>query len=187
LIAAQVDGEHLNPQELLGFCMLLLVAGNETTTNLLANTVLCWRDAPDAYELVRADRARLPTTIEESLRYRSPVQSMFRTAAHDVDLGGGVVPEGSPVVAWIGSANRDEAQFEAAATFDPSRSPNRHLAFGNGAHFCLGAPLARLEASVALDAVLERLPGLRVDPGAALEPVPSRIVSGVRRLPVTFG
>ncbi|WP_139806348.1 cytochrome P450 [Deinococcus hopiensis] len=187
LIEAQVEGEQLNVQELLGFCMLLLVAGNETTTNLLANTLLCWQDAPEAHEVVLADRGLLPNSIEESLRFRPPVQSMFRTAAQDVELGGQVIPGGAPVLAWIGAANRDEAQFEHAAAFDPSRTPNRHLAFGNGIHFCLGAPLARLEASVALGAVLDRLPNLRTVPGTALEPIPSQIVSGVKHLPVTFG
>ncbi|MFC3832132.1 MULTISPECIES: cytochrome P450 [Deinococcus] len=186
LIAAQLDGEHLDTQELLGFCILLLVAGNETTTNLLANTLLCWQDAPDAYDRVRADRALLPGTIEEALRFRSPVQSMFRVAAQDVDLGGQLIPEGSPVLAWIGAANRDPAQFPDADTFDPARTPNRHLAFGNGIHFCLGAPLARLEASVALGAVLDRLPNLRVA-DTPLEPIPSQIVYGVKSLPVTFG
>jgi len=187
LLAAQVDGEHLDTQELLGFCILLLVAGNETTTNLLANTLLCWQDAPDAYERVRSDRALLPGTIEEVLRYRSPVQSMYRVAAQEVELDGQVIPEGSPVLAWIGSANRDPAQFPEPGTFDPARSPNRHLAFGNGVHFCLGAPLARLEASVALGAVLDRLPNLGIVPGTVLEPIPSQIVYGVRRLPVQFG
>lgn len=187
LLAAQVDGEHLDTQELLGFCILLLVAGNETTTNLLANTLLCWQDAPDAYERVRSDRALLPGTIEEVLRYRSPVQSMYRVAAQEVELDGQVIPEGSPVLAWIGSANRDPAQFPEPGTFDPARSPNRHLAFGNGVHFCLGAPLARLEASVALGAVLDRLLNLGIVPGTVLEPIPSQIVYGVRCLPVQFG
>lgn len=186
LIAAQLDGEHLDTQELLGFCILLLVAGNETTTNLLANTLLCWQDAPDAHAQVLADRALLPGTIEESLRFRSPVQSMFRVAAQDVELGGQLIPEGSPVLAWIGAANRDPAQFPDAGTFDPARTPNRHLAFGNGIHFCLGAPLARLEASVALGAVLDRLTNLRVV-DTPLEPIPSQIVYGVKSLPVTFG
>lgn len=187
LIAAQLDGEHLDTQELLGFCILLLVAGNETTTNLLANTLLCWQDAPEAYDRVRADRTLLPGTIEESLRYRSPVQSMYRVAAQDVELGGQTIPEGSPVLAWIGSANRDPAQFPEPGTFDPARTPNRHLAFGNGVHFCLGAPLARLEASVALNAVLDRLPDLRVALDAPLDAIPSQIVYGVKALPITFG
>ncbi|WP_412027174.1 cytochrome P450 [Deinococcus yunweiensis] len=186
LIAAQLEGEHLDTQELLGFCILLLVAGNETTTNLLANTLLCWQDAPDAHAQVLADRALLPGTIEESLRFRSPVQSMFRVAAQDVELGGQLIPEGSPVLAWIGAANCDPAQFPDAGTFDPARTPNRHLAFGNGIHFCLGAPLARLEASVALGAVLDRLTNLRVV-DTPLEPIPSQIVYGVKSLPVTFG
>ncbi len=187
LLAAQLDGEHLDTQELLGFCILLLVAGNETTTNLLTNTLLCWQDAPDAYDRVRTDRTLLPSTTEEVLRYRSPVQSMYRVTAQDVELGTQLIPEGSPVLAWIGSANRDPAQFPEPGTFDPGRTPNRHLAFGNGVHFCLGAPLARLEASVALGAVLDRLPNLRIVPGTVLESVPSQIVYGVKRLPVLFG
>ena len=187
LIAAQLDGEHLDTQELLGFCMLLLVAGNETTTNLLANAVLCWHDHPEALEAVRADRTLLPGTVEEVLRFRSPVQSMYRVTATDVELGGLSLPEGSPVLAWIGAANRDPAQFDAPDTFNPARTPNRHLAFGQGIHFCLGAPLARLEARLALDAVLDRLPGLQLAPGARLDPIPSTIVYGVRHLPVTFG
>ncbi|GGR06806.1 cytochrome P450 [Deinococcus ruber] len=187
LITAQVEGEHLDAQELVGFCMLLLVAGNETTTNLLANTVLSWQDAPAAYDAVVQDPALLPTTIEESLRYRSPVQSMYRFTTEDVELSGQRIPANSPVLAWIGSANRDEAQFAQAQTFDPARTPNRHLAFGNGVHFCLGAPLARLEATLALTAVLERLPNLRVAPNAVLTPIQSQIVSGVKALPVTFG
>ncbi len=186
LMAAQVGGEHLDPQELLGFCMLLLAAGNETTTNLLANTLLCWRDAPGAYEQVLADRELLGSSIEESLRHRSPVQSMLRVAAQDVELGGQVIEAGSPVISWIGSANRDEAQFERADTFDPARSPNRHLAFGNGVHFCLGAPLARLEASIALNAVLDRLPLWQIE-DAPLEPLPSSMLSGVMRLPLRLG
>ena len=187
LLAAQLDGEHLDTQELLGFCILLLVAGNETTTNLLTNTLLCWQDAPDAYDRVRTDRTLLPSTTEEVLRYRSPVQSMYRVTAQDVELGAQLIPEGSPVLAWIGSANRDPSQFPEPGTFDPGRTPNRHLAFGNGVHFCLGAPLARLEASVALGAVLDRLPNLRIVPGTVLESIPSQIVYGVKRLPVLFG
>lgn len=187
LLAAQVEGEHLDVQELLGFCMLLLVAGNETTTNLLANTVLCWQDHPEAYRQLQADPELLPTTIEESLRYRSPVQSMYRVTAQDTELSGQAIPAGSPVLAWIGSANRDERQFLQADQFDPARTPNRHLAFGNGVHFCLGAPLARLEASIALGSVLERLPELSVVPGTELTPIQSQIVSGVKSLPVTFG
>ena len=187
LITAQIDGEHLDAPALVGFCMLLLVAGNETTTNLLANTVLSWHGAPAAYDAVMHDRSLLPTTIEEALRHRSPVQSMYRFTTQDAELGGQLIPAHSPVLAWIGSANRDDAQFPQAQTFDPARTPNRHLAFGNGVHFCLGAPLARLEAQLALSAVLERLPNLRVVPGTVLLPVQSQIVSGVKALPVTFG
>jgi cytochrome P450 len=186
LLAAQLDGEHLDTQDLLGFCILLLVAGNETATNLLTNTLLCWQDAPEAYDRVRADRALLPGTTEEVLRYRSPVQSMFRVAAQDVELGGQLIPEGSPVLAWIGSANRAPEQLPEPGTFDPAHRFNRHQAFGNGVHFYLSVPLVRLEAAVALRALLDRLPNLRIAPGTVLEPIPSQIVCGVKRRPVPF-
>lgn len=185
LLAAQVEGEQLDIQGVLGFCVLLLVAGNETTTNLLGNTVLSWRDAPEAHARVLTDRELLPSTIEEALRYRSPIQALFRTAVRDVELGGVLIPAGSQVSAWIGSANRDEAQFERPDLFDPARSPNRHLAFGNGIHFCMGAPLARLEASIALGAVLDRLPRLRVESGP-LTAVGSIALGGVKALPVRW-
>jgi len=128
----------------------------------------------------------LPQALEEVLRFRSPVQSMYRVAATATTLGGVSIPAGAPIVAWIGSANRDERQFERAAEFDVARTPNRHLALGHGIHFCLGAPLARLEAKIALEALLNRLPGLSVAPGADLERMESTIVYGLKELPVTW-
>ena len=186
LMAAQIEGEHLSLPELLGFCVLLLVAGNETTTNLIGNAVLCFDESPGALDELRADPALLPSAIEEVLRFRSPVQSMFRVVARPTTLGGHSLEPGQSVLAWIGSANRDEAVFPDAECFDPHRDPNRHLAFGHGIHFCLGAPLARLEARIALGAILRRLPNLRRDPDARLEPQDSFIVYGVKSLPVTF-
>lgn len=186
LLAAQVDGEHLSVMELLGFCALLLVAGNETTTNLLGNAVLTFAERPGMVERLRSESGALPSAIEEVLRFRSPVQSMYRVAADDAVLAGTSIPAGSRLVAWIGSANRDERQFPDPDTFSIERHPNRHLAFGQGIHFCLGAPLARLEARVALSAVLERLPGLTLEPGAALQRVDSRIVFGLRHLPISW-
>lgn len=186
LLDAQIEGQHLTEMELLGFCILLLVAGNETTTNLIGNAVLCFDEFPDALARVREQPGLLPSAIEEVLRYRSPVQSMFRSVAADTELGGRVVPAGSFMIAWIGSANRDPDQFPDPDRFDVERSPNRHLAFGQGIHFCLGAPLARLEARVALAALLARMPGLRRVSEAPLEPMPSSIVYGVRHLPITF-
>ncbi len=187
LLDAQIDGEHLTEIELLGFCILLLVAGNETTTNLIGNAVLCFDEFPDAMAQVRERPDLLPSAIEESLRYRSPVQSMFRSVTADTELGGRNVPAGGFMIAWIGSANRDPGQFPDPDRFDVERNPNRHLAFGQGIHFCLGAPLARLEARVALSALLARMPALRRVRDVPLEPVPSAIVYGVKHLPVKFG
>jgi cytochrome P450 len=186
LLAAQIDGQHLTTQELLGFCVLLLVAGNETTTNLLGNAMLCFTGKPDAWQRLRVDPALLPGAIEEVLRYLSPVQSMYRVAAHDVELGGQRIPANARVLAWIGSANRDEAQFSTPDEFDIMRSPNRHIAFGYGIHYCLGAPLARLESKIALTAMLERFATVSRAPDAELEPLPSTIVYGVHNLPITF-
>jgi cytochrome P450 len=184
LLAAQVDGEHLSVMELLGFCALLLVAGNETTTNLLGNAVLTFAEWPGTIDRLRAESGALPSAIEEVLRFRSPVQSMFRVTTQDTVVGGTAIPAGSRLAAWIGSANRDGRQFPDPDAFTLERHPNRHLAFGQGIHFCLGAPLARLEARVALSALLARLPGLSLAPGAPLERIDSTIIFGPRQLPV---
>jgi cytochrome P450 len=148
--------------------------------------VLSFTEAPETIERLAADPSLLPQAIEEVLRYRSPVQSMYRVTATDTTLGGLPIPAGSPVVAWIGSANRDERQFDRPERFDIQRSPNRHLAFGQGIHFCLGAPLARLEARIALGAVLSRLPGLTLAAGARLERMESTIIYGLKELPVSW-
>jgi cytochrome P450 len=186
LLSAEIDGQKLSVAELLGFCSLLLVAGNETTTNLIGNAVLSFAEEPGTIERLLAEPSLLPQAIEEVLRYRSPVQSMYRVTAADTTLGGLQVPAGVPLVAWIGSANRDERHFERPDRFDIDRGPSRHLAFGQGIHFCLGAPLARLEARIALQAVLSRLPGLTLTEGSRLERMDSTIVYGVKELPVSW-
>jgi cytochrome P450 len=187
LVHAQVDGEHLSMPELLGFCVLLLIAGNETTTNLIGNAMLCLDESPPAYDALLQQPDLLADAIEEVLRFRSPVQSMFRIVARPTELGRQRLDTGQTVLAWIGSANRDELAFEAAdERFDIHRSPNKHLAFGHGIHFCLGAPLARLESRIALSLILKRLPNLhrlRDDP---LEAQDSLVVYGVKRLPMAF-
>jgi cytochrome P450 len=185
LLAAEIEGQKLTVPELLGFCALLLVAGNETTTNLIGNTVLCLAEYPGTMNRLLREPALLPQTIEEVLRFRSPVQSMYRVTVAETTLGGEVIPAGAPIVAWIGSANRDERQFQRPAEFDVDRGQNRHLAFGHGIHFCLGAPLARLEARIALGSLLSRLPGLSLV-GAHLERMDSTIIYGLKAMPVTW-
>ena len=187
LLNAQIDGVHLTQRELLGFCVLLLVAGNETTTNLIGNAVLSLDEHPEVMAELRADPDLIPAAIEEVLRYRSPVQMMYRRAATDVTLDGRPIRAGQMVMAQIGSANRDAAQFPDPDRFDIKRTPNRHIAFGHGIHFCIGAPLARLESKIALTLMLERLPDLRRVPSIALQGTGSPIVYGVKHLPVTFG
>jgi len=187
LLQASIDGEHLSQMELLGFCVLLLVAGNETTTNLIGNAMASFAEHPEVWEQLRQRPDLLPQAIEEVLRYRSPVQAMYRTTTGEVKLGHQTIPPRAQVVAWIGSANHDPAQFADAKRLDIERSPNRHLAFGNGIHYCLGAPLARLEARIALGALWERIKGFSLAPEARLERLPSLIVYGLRSLPITYG
>ncbi len=186
LLAAEIDGQRLSEPELLGFCVLLLVAGNETTTNLIGNAVLCFDEQPEVMERLRVHQTLLPGAIEEILRYRSPVQAMIRVAATDTCIDDQTIMAGQPVIVWIGSANRDPTHFPDPDRFDITRNPNRHLAFGHGIHFCLGAPLARLEARIALSEMLARLPDVRRVPEAVLDPIDSFIVYGVKHLPVTF-
>jgi cytochrome P450 len=184
LVAAQ-DGEaRLSAAEVVLFVMLLLGAGNETTTNLIGNATLALLQHPDQLERLRADRTLLPGAIEETLRWDGPVQVVYRRATRDVGLPSGRIPAGASVVAMIGSANRDERQWgPTAAEFRVDRNPQGHLGFGFGNHFCLGASLARLEARVALEALLEVLPALRRrEP--RVDYVDSFLVRGPRRLPL---
>lgn len=186
LLQAEVDGEKLDMIELLGFCALLLVAGNETTTNLIGNAMLTLSQRPEDWQKLRANPELLPTAIEEVLRFLSPVQSMFRVTKSEVIIAGTSIPARQPVVAWIGSANHDQGQFPEAERFDIQRSPNRHLAFGQGIHYCLGAPLARLEARIAIGEMLARFESVQLEPGAELERLPSNLVYGLKRLPLIF-
>jgi cytochrome P450 len=187
LLAAEVDGQRLSNVELLGFCGLLLVAGNETTTNLLGNMILCFDENPGVVERLRKNRALVPGAIEETLRYYSPVKAMPRVTTTETMLGDQRIKPGEVIVAWIGSANRDEAGFPDPDRFDIERQPNRHIAFGRGIHFCLGAPLARLEAKVVLNAMLDRLPGSWQVANLPLEMVKSFVVFGAKQLPMTWG
>jgi|SRR5579884_2397936 len=157
LIQAEVDGQRLTHDELLGFVQLLIVAGNETTVNLINNAALCFMEHPEALARVRAAPDLLPSAIEEVLRYRAPLQWMYRGTRREVEMHGQTIPARSMVLAVIGSANRDPRQFADPARFDITRDPNPHIAFGHGIHFCIGAPLARLEARIALEELLRRM------------------------------
>lgn len=186
LLNAQVEGQHLTQRELLSFCTLLLVAGNETTTNLIGNALLCFDEQPQVMEELRASPELIPATVEEVLRYRSPVQFTGRVATADTEIRGQRIADGQFVRIALGSANRDESQFPDADRFDIHRTPNRHLAFGHGIHFCLGAPLARLEAKISLTLLLERFRDMQRVHDVALEHVGSPIMYGVKSLPITF-
>jgi cytochrome P450 len=185
LVQAEVDGERLTDQEILGFVELLLVAGQETTSNLIANAVLCFADHPDQLERLAAAPELMPKAIEEVLRFRSPVQWVFRATKCDVEMHGQTIPAGKLVLPIIGSANRDPLVFVDPNRFDIAREPNPHIAFGHGIHFCLGAPLARLEASIALPDLLSRLGQFELAE-EGWEPRSALHVLGPTRLPVRF-
>jgi cytochrome P450 len=186
LVEAEVDGERLSEEDILGFFQLLLVAGSETTTNLIGNALVCLLEHPDELARLRAAPELLPSAIEEILRYRSPVQVVFRATRRAITIHGQVIPAGKLVLPMIGSANHDVAQFRDASRFDITRDPNPHLAFGYGAHFCLGAPLARLEARIALKDILERLRGVELASDQPWEPRKAFHVLGPSRLPIRF-
>jgi cytochrome P450 len=186
LAEAEVDGERLTPEEILGFVQLLLVGGQETTANLINNAVLCFLENPDQLARLRSAPDLLPSAIEEVLRYRSPVQWMPRTTRRDVAVHGQVIPAAKLVLPVIGSANRDPQQFRDAGRFDITRDPNPHLAFGHGIHACLGAPLARLEARIALADFLERVRGFERAGDEPWEPRQALHVHGPSRLPIRF-
>ncbi|MGP3935168.1 cytochrome P450 [Nonomuraea sp. KM88] len=186
LVEAEVDGERLPDDQVVNFAIVLLLAGHITTTMLLGNTVLCLDAFPEQQDRVRADRSTVPAVIEESLRYFTPFAALARTTMRETELGGVTIPADQLVMGWLGPANRDPRQFPDPGAFDPGRDPNPHLAFGRGIHFCLGAPLARLEGRVALDILLDRLDPLRADPDQAVEFIPTPTMTGVRRLPLLW-
>ena len=186
LVEAEVDGERLAREEVLGFVQLLLVGGQETTVNLINNAVLCFLEHPGQLARLRAAPQLLPSAIEEVLRYRSPLQWMPRATTRDVEMHGRVIPAGKLVLPMMGSANRDPGQFPDAGRFDVGRDPNPHLAFGHGIHACLGAPLARLEARIAVADFLERVTEFELATGGPWEPRQALSVHGPSRLLIRF-
>jgi cytochrome P450 len=186
LVEAEVDGERLSPQETLGFFQGLLLAGSETTMGLINNAVLCFMEHPDQLARLRAAPDLLPLAVEEVLRYRTPLQWMYRLPRRDVEMHGRVIPAGKLVLVVLAAANRDPQQFQEPGRFDITRDPNPHLAFGHGIHFCLGAPLGRLEARVALAEFLERAKGFRLASAEPWVPRKGSHVHGPARLPIRF-
>jgi cytochrome P450 len=186
LVRAEVDGERLNDQELVMFALTLLVAGNETTRNLLSAGTKLLATHPDERRALAANPAGIPRAVEEMLRLESPIVAFMRTATCDVEILGQAVREGDPVLMVYAAANRDEAVFgEDAEHFVPTRHPNPHLAFGIGEHFCLGANLARLEGRICFEELLARHPEFEL----AGEPrwMASTLVRGLTDLPISFG
>jgi cytochrome P450 len=163
LVRAEDEGDHLSENELYSMVVLLVVAGHETTVSLITNAVHALLAHPDVLAALQSDLSRIPIAVEELLRFDSPVErTITRWVAADVELGGERLARGDLAIAVIGSANRDESQFADADTLDLARAENRHVGFGRGPHYCLGAPLARLETAIALASLLERLPNLRL-------------------------
>jgi cytochrome P450 len=185
LVAAE-EAEQLTTEQILAFAILLLVAGNETTTNLIGNGTLALLDHPEAARRLREDPALLPAAIEEMLRYDSPVQAVVRIALEPVTIDGKTIDRGDVVMLMLGSANRDAAQFPSPEEFDPARHPNRHLSFGMGPHFCLGAPLARLEAEVGFAALLARYASIGRGEGD-VERGGTLLLRGLTKLPLAVG
>jgi cytochrome P450 len=184
LLEAEVDGRKLTLLEQLGFAILLLIAGNETTTNLVSNATLLLDRHPEQRARLLRDPALIPTAVEEFLRYDSPVQGLERDLAADAVVQGQKIPAGSKVFLLLAAANRDPRRIPDPQRFDVARQPNRHLAFGFGTHFCLGASLARLETRVAWEELLARIPDFRVS--GPVERLHSGVIRGLLSVPLEF-
>jgi cholest-4-en-3-one 26-monooxygenase len=185
LAQVEIEGRRLSDAELTMFLVQLLVAGNETTRNMISGGLVALADRPADWNRLRGDRSLVPTAVEEMLRWTSPVVSFMRTATRDTDLGGQAMGEGDPVLMLYASANRDERQFGPTADrFDIGRTPNQHVAFGFGTHFCIGATLARIEALVLLEELLERFE--TVERAGDVERSHSAVIAGVKHAPLVF-
>jgi cytochrome P450 len=185
LIAAEEAGDKLNEMELLATCILLLIAGHETTVNLIGNGMLALLRHRDQLERLQRDPGLITTAVEELLRFDGPVQRTARIPSEDVTLGGHTIAKGEMVMPFIGAADRDPAQFPDPDRLDIGRSDNRHIAFGWGIHFCLGAPLARIGGQIAINTLLRRLPKVSLATDVP-EYRPSLTLRGLKALPVTF-
>ena len=186
LVQASDAAETLSDDQVVGFCILLMIAGNETTTNLLGNLLNRLARAPEAWAALRADPGLIEGAIEESLRVDSPAQRVMRRARRDVSVGGQPIGAGEAVMVYLASANRDPAKWAHAATFEPGRERERHVAFGHGVHTCIGAPLARMEAKAAMNALVDRFETIARGAGRGAR-IEGGLLFGFRLLPVVFG
>jgi cholest-4-en-3-one 26-monooxygenase len=185
LTAVEVEGEQLSDFELELFFLLLTVAGNETTRNLISGAMATFFAHPDQWDLLRNDRTLLPSATEEMLRYVTPVMNFRRQATSEFELGGQTIKDDEKVVFFHVSANRDETVFDDPNRFDITRDPTPHMAFGaGGPHFCLGANLARMEIRVMFEHLLDRLPDIRLD--GEVQRLQSQFINGVKHIPVAF-
>ncbi|MGE6855948.1 cytochrome P450 [Bacillus sp. FSL K6-2841] len=179
IIQAEENGEKLSADELIPFCNLLLLAGNETTTNLISNMIFSLLEQPGAYEALAQSPELIPRAVEEAVRFRAPAPAIVRYVTKDTELGGKVLKKGDNVIVFLASANRDERQFSNAHEYDIHRHPNPHIGFGHGIHFCLGAPLARLEACTAIKILIERYEALEL---LSYVPMTSSSMYGLKEL-----
>jgi pimeloyl-[acyl-carrier protein] synthase len=185
LLTAEIDGERMSDDAVVANCILIMVGGQETTPNLIGNGILTLLRNPDELERLRNDLLLVPSAVEELLRYESPSQHTTRIATRDVELSGKRIRKDETMIVVMGAANRDPERFPDPDRVDLSRPDNKHLAFGGGAHFCFGAPLARVEGQVAFDTIMRRVPQLRLDP-QELQWRPNLGLRGLEALAVSF-
>ena len=185
MVEAEEAGDKLTTDELIANCVLLMFAGNETTTNLIGNGMLALLQNPEQLRMLQSDAGLIGPAVEELLRYDSPVQKTARTAIVDIEIGGKVIKAGDLVMMAYGSANRDPEQFEDPNRLDINRADNRHLAFAQGIHYCLGSALARIEGQIAINALVQRLPDIKLA-GGVPERCPTTHIWGYKALPVSF-
>ena len=186
LVHAEIEGDKLDESSLIYESLLILIGGDETTRHVISGGMYELLAHPDQFTLLAAERDRLPLAVEEMLRWVTPIKNMARQATRDVDLHGQTISKGEKLLLLYPSANRDETVFEDPERFDMTRTPNDHMAFGFGAHFCLGNRLARMELQIMFDRLLERLPDLALATDAELPKRAANFVSGYECMPVMF-
>ncbi len=186
LCHAEIDGQKLDDEALVMEALLILIGGDETTRHVISGGMHALLENPDQHELLTSGEVTLETGVEEMLRWVTPIKNMNRTARTDIEVAGQTIAEGDQVLLMYPSANRDSAHFDDPFRFDVARTPNHHIAFGFGTHFCLGSALARLELQVMFETLFERLPDIALVPDAELPIRPANFVVGFEAMPVTF-